>query len=51
MWLEIAFPPGALPDPFTDVNDGFVAKLNSSGILQWNTFMGGHVMIVPVLFQ
>jgi len=22
-------------------SDGFVAKLNSSGILQWNTFIGG----------
>jgi pimeloyl-ACP methyl ester carboxylesterase len=27
--------------PFTDINDGFVAKLDSSGVLIWNTFLGG----------
>jgi hypothetical protein len=26
--------------PFTGPNDAFVAKLNGSGILQWNTFLG-----------
>ena len=26
---------------FSGVQDAFVAKLNSSGVLQWNTFLGG----------
>ena len=27
--------------PYTSSNDGFAAKLDSSGVLQWNTFLGG----------
>ena len=27
--------------PFSDSYDAFVAKLDSSGVLQWNTFLGG----------
>lgn len=27
--------------PYTDLNDGFVARLNASGTLTWNTFLGG----------
>ena len=28
-------------NPFNGLSEAFVAKLNSSGVLQWNTFMGG----------
>ena len=28
--------------PFTSNTDGFAAKLNSSGVLQWHTFLGGN---------
>ncbi|MBF0530126.1 MAG: hypothetical protein HQK55_12820, partial [Deltaproteobacteria bacterium] len=31
---------GAPINSYTGGNDGFVAKLNSSGVRQWNTFMG-----------
>jgi hypothetical protein len=27
-------------NPYTDSRDAFVVKLNSSGVLQWNTFLG-----------
>jgi hypothetical protein len=32
---------GAPVNAHTGANDAFVAKLNSSGVLQWNTFLGG----------
>ena len=32
---------GTPVNPYTDSVDAFAAKLNSSGSLQWNTFMGG----------
>jgi len=32
---------GAPLRPFAGVSDAFVAKLNGSGALQWNTFLGG----------
>ena len=37
-----ARPPGARPcGPYGGGEDGFAAKLNSSGSLTWNTFLGG----------
>ncbi|RCK72157.1 MAG: Alkaline phosphatase [Anaerolineae bacterium] len=30
-----------MPRPFGDLHDAFAAKLNASGALQWNTFLGG----------
>jgi hypothetical protein len=30
-----------IPRAYTALDDAFVAKLNSSGALQWNTFLGG----------
>jgi hypothetical protein len=32
---------GSSLNAFTGASDAFVARLNSSGVLQWNTFMGG----------
>jgi hypothetical protein len=32
---------GTPVSPFAGISDGFVAKLNNSGELQWNTFLGG----------
>jgi len=32
---------GSPINPFSGGNDAFVAKLNASGVLQWNTFIGG----------
>jgi endonuclease/exonuclease/phosphatase family metal-dependent hydrolase len=35
-------PWGKPVNPYAGGNDGYVAKLNSSGVLQWNTFMGSY---------
>ena len=32
---------GTPVSPFAGISDGFIAQLNSSGELQWNTFLGG----------
>jgi len=32
---------GSPINPHINMNDAFVAKLNSSGVLKWNTFLGG----------
>jgi hypothetical protein len=32
---------GSPVNPYVSGNDAFAAKLNNSGILQWNTFLGG----------
>ncbi len=39
--LRKATIPGATYQAYSGLNDAFVAKLNSSGTLQWNTFLGG----------
>ena len=33
---------GSPANPYTGTGDAFVAKLDGSGVRQWNTFLGGH---------